>query len=73
MRVDQTTELDPSRCPLCGESNQCASVADPEATDCWCVGEKFPDELLERVPEVAVRRACICQRCVEDHRKASLR
>ncbi|MCH7600712.1 MAG: cysteine-rich CWC family protein [Myxococcales bacterium] len=68
--MDQTSGCDPSQCPLCGESNQCARAADPEATQCWCGPEKFPRDLLERVPENAVRRACICHRCLKEHRKS---
>ncbi len=69
MSSDQATDCYPARCPLCGESNQCAMAADPEATECWCESEKFPHDLLQRVPDNAARRACICQRCVADHPK----
>jgi hypothetical protein len=69
MSADQTTDCDPARCPLCGELNQCAMAADPEATECWCESEKFPHDLLERVPDSAARRACICRRCLEEHHK----
>jgi hypothetical protein len=68
MSSDQIVNLDTARCPLCGESNQCAMAADPEATECWCETEKFPSDLLERVPEHAVRLTCICRRCLENHR-----
>jgi len=71
MNSDPTASYDPSRCPLCGERNECASAADPDATDCWCVAEKFPSDLLQRVPAAAMGRACVCRRCVEDHRTAS--
>ncbi len=59
-------------CPLCGQSNACLSVA---ATDtkqaCWCANPKlkFPKTLLEKVPEEARGKACICQACVEAHQK----
>jgi len=71
MNLDPTVTLDPSRCPLCGEPNQCAPAADPEATECWCVTQSFPADLLGRVPEAAMGRACVCQRCLEEHRAAS--
>lgn len=67
MSADQAADFHPAQCPLCGESNQCARAADPEATDCWCKAETFPQDLLARVPAAAVRRACICQRCVTNH------
>jgi hypothetical protein len=71
MSADQATECDPTRCPLCGESNRCARAADPEATQCWCAAQTFPRNLLEQVPKYAVRRACICERCLQDHPEAS--
>ncbi|MBT3190143.1 MAG: cysteine-rich CWC family protein [Anaerolineae bacterium] len=52
-------------CPLCGEPNQCAVAADPNATECWCESVIFPEELLEKVPKDAVRKTCICQKCLE--------
>ena len=69
MRADQAEDCDLARCSLCGEPNQCALAADPGATECWCKTEIFPHGLLERVPENAVRRVCICQRCVENYHK----
>jgi len=71
MSADQATQCDPTRCPLCGELNQCAQAADPTATECWCGPMNFPHDLLARVPEPAVRRACICQNCLANHRNAS--
>ena len=43
MGADQTTEFHPARCPLCGEPNQCAVAADPEATECWCDLGEIPE------------------------------
>lgn len=57
-------------CPLCGESNQCAVAADPDATECWCGSVIFPEELLAKVPEDAVRKTCICQNCLEEYQKS---
>jgi hypothetical protein len=42
-------------------------AADPEAADCWCGSLEFPDELLDQVPNQAVRRTCICQKCLEQY------
>jgi hypothetical protein len=60
---------DPTRCPLCGGPNRCALAAprEPgrEAPPCWCRAERFPAELLARVPEAQRRRACICRACRE--------
>jgi hypothetical protein len=58
-------KIDTTKCPLCGGPNQCALAADPTATECWCDDKKFPRELLEKIPAKAVRRACICPKCLE--------
>ncbi len=58
--------LNPADCPLCGEPNRCAMAADPNATECWCESVTFPDELLAQVQHDAVRKTCICQKCLED-------
>jgi hypothetical protein len=56
---------DPARCPLCGEPNACALARPGAAPDdpCWCRDERFPPELLARVPAPARRRACLCRAC----------
>jgi hypothetical protein len=60
---------DATRCPLCGEPNRCALAAPrapgSEPPPCWCRAERFPAELLERVPAPQRRRACICRSCLE--------
>ncbi|HET7834490.1 MAG TPA: cysteine-rich CWC family protein [Variovorax sp.] len=58
---------DPSRCPLCGESNRCALEIERETGQaqpaCWCMEVDFSEDLLARVPEGQRRMACICARC----------
>lgn len=56
--------LDPSRCPLCGQSNRCTQ-ADPalEGPACWCFSERIDRSALERIPPELVDRACLCPRC----------
>lgn len=60
-------EIDPARCPLCGEPNRCAMELERETGQkqgpCWCVGATFGPELLQRVPAAAAGQACICARC----------
>jgi hypothetical protein len=58
-------KIDPAVCPLCGGPNDCAMAADPNAAECWCGKLKFPQELLDRVPENALNQACICRGCLE--------
>ena len=62
--------LSTSTCPLCGGPNQCAVAADPNATECWCEGEDFPEELLAQIPEEAVRKTCVCQSCLNAYKES---
>lgn len=65
--MDTATPPDPSRCPLCGESNRCAMEIERETGQaqpaCWCMEAEFSETLLARVPEGQRRTACICARC----------
>ena len=63
--------LNTAICPLCGEPNQCAIAADPNAKNCWCESVIFPEELLAKVPEKAVRKACVCQNCLRDFQESN--
>jgi hypothetical protein len=60
-------EVDPCRCPLCGQPNACANelsrASGQPQPPCWCTQAHFPPELLARVPAAAQRRACICAAC----------
>ena len=59
--------VDPTRCPLCSQSNQCAGQVERttgvQQPPCWCNQATFSAELLARVPEHARRQACICVAC----------
>lgn len=61
--------LDPTRCPLCGQSNQCVGeverVTGVKQPPCWCNQITFETELLARIPEHARRKACICAACAQ--------
>lgn len=53
-------------CPLCQKSNGCRlACTNPPPGPCWCERAEIPDELLRRVPEPSVRRACLCAQCVD--------
>jgi hypothetical protein len=62
--------LDTAKCPLCGEPNQCAMAADPDASECWCESVIFPEELLAKIPENAVRKTCVCQNCLKNYQES---
>ncbi|WP_437782112.1 cysteine-rich CWC family protein [Sorangium sp. So ce1097] len=59
-------DVDPSRCPLCGEANACG-VAEG-ATSCWCFETSIPAKVLERVPQEAQGVACVCRACATGRR-----
>jgi len=50
-------------CPLCGGPNGCGLAAG--ASTCWCFGAAIPAAALERVPDEARDRRCICATCAE--------
>ena len=52
-----------SICPLCGQGNECAMAKG--SAGCWCERLSIPAEVLERVPEPAKRKVCVCLRCAE--------
>ena len=61
--------IDPALCPLCGGDNRCAmdrerSTGVPQGP-CWCVTETFDPGLLDRLPDTARGRACICSACLQ--------
>jgi hypothetical protein len=61
---------DTAKCPLCGEPNQCALVADPDASECWCESVILPEELLAKIPENTFRKTCVCQKCLKDYQES---
>ena len=65
MDIEMSNHINTAVCPLCGQPNDCAVVADPNATECWCEEVEFPQYLLDQVPDDAVRKTCICQSCLE--------
>lgn len=57
-----TAGLDTSRCPLCGESNECGMAAGRD--ECWCTTAVIQKATLDRLPEAARGVVCVCARCV---------
>jgi hypothetical protein len=56
------SELRKDQCPLCGGPNECGLAAGNN--ECWCFEVKIAPEVLERVPEEAKGKVCVCQKCV---------
>lgn len=61
--------LDPSRCPICGQANQCAMEVEKATGQpqdpCWCMQVDFNAELLAQLPAESRGQACICRSCAE--------
>lgn len=57
-RFDDTT-----RCPLCGEANECAVAANREPSSCWCMTATMDPASLAAIPEKARGLVCICAKC----------
>ncbi len=67
---DAAPPPDPARCPLCGQSNQCAIEAGQPAAGCWCMGTAVDPAALAAVPDAARGLACLCPRCAAGERAA---
>ncbi|MEM7437043.1 MAG: cysteine-rich CWC family protein [Myxococcota bacterium] len=61
--TDTSNELDTTRCPLCGEANECAIAAGRDPSSCWCMSAVMDAGALARIPAEAQGRVCICARC----------
>jgi hypothetical protein len=53
--------LDPTRCPICAQSNECGAAAGRE--ECWCFAATLAPAALARIPERALGLVCICAKC----------
>lgn len=64
-----TDAVDATRCPLCGQPNQCGQC-DPQATQhpCWCFTTEITAETRKRIPATARGKACVCARCARGER-----
>ncbi|GMK37223.1 hypothetical protein PCCS19_02760 [Paenibacillus sp. CCS19] len=63
------TEQSAAQCPICGGNNQCGSVSGNET--CWCMKEKFPQEIFRLVPEDQIDKACICEACLAKFKESN--
>lgn len=66
------TDSDPLHCPLCGRPNRCGQ-ADPASRDqpCWCFSAEIAAEALQRIPEAARGRSCLCADCARGATRAT--
>ncbi|MEK6801601.1 MAG: cysteine-rich CWC family protein [Nitrospirota bacterium] len=61
------SHLDPSRCPLCRQQNECGMVNG--AGTCWCFTSRISPDAVERAPGEAATIACLCQDCLSGLRQ----
>ncbi len=61
---------DASKCPLCGEQNQCAVAAGQAHESCWCMTATMDPKALGAIPPQAQGKVCICPRCARGEAQA---
>ncbi|HEX3598023.1 MAG TPA: cysteine-rich CWC family protein [Polyangiaceae bacterium] len=54
-------QLDPSRCAICGEPNECGMARGD--SECWCFDATIPRKTLDLVPLAARDKVCVCAKC----------
>lgn len=58
--------MNPTRCPRCGQRNQCAQAESATAvTDCWCFGARIDPAVLDSLPPEQRNTACLCPDCAQ--------
>ncbi|GAA6173319.1 hypothetical protein NBRC116592_29890 [Colwellia sp. KU-HH00111] len=71
--MNNTDEMiNASLCPICQQDNNCGETlacgtgACNTAAVCWCNSDEvqFSAQVLNKVPDNAKGKACICKRCV---------
>ncbi|MFF7706781.1 cysteine-rich CWC family protein [Pseudomonas sp. NPDC007930] len=54
---------DPTTCPACGASNQCALAEGDSGAPCWCFEVSIAPARLLALPEHLRNAQCLCPRC----------
>lgn len=59
-------------CPLCGETNSCQQVEQPEnlkkgcdSDACWCLSVQLDDQTRQRLKSQTNGKRCLCQACIQ--------
>lgn len=60
------------QCPLCQLENNCGVQANNQSNGCWCALKEFPKEIFEVVPEEKMKKACICENCLEKFKSLAI-
>lgn len=67
MSIDKVKEIvDKKTCPLCGQDNNCQHGQE----NCWCVTVKFPQHVIDMIPEDKKGKACVCKSCLEKYQNS---
>lgn len=56
------SEVDPTRCPRCKQSNQCGQQLAPGSA-CWCFELVIAAQTIQSLPAAAQGQACLCRAC----------
>jgi hypothetical protein len=54
---------DATKCPLCGEANQCAMANGQRPESCWCMSASMDAKAIASIPPETQGKVCICARC----------
>ena len=54
---------DATRCPLCGNANECAIAAGKSPETCWCMTATIAPSVLTSIPAEAQGKVCVCASC----------
>lgn len=54
---------DTTKCPLCGDANECAVAGGRDPESCWCMTATMSPSALAAIPAEAQGKVCICSRC----------
>ena len=54
---------DQTRCPICGEANECAVAGGRPPESCWCMTATMDTAALQSIPAEAQGKVCICAGC----------
>lgn len=59
-----------SKCPICGDPNDCAIVAGRDPESCWCMSATMSSRALAAIPDELQGKVCICARCANEESAA---
>lgn len=61
--TEQSDSSNATKCPLCGEANECAVAAGRDPESCWCMTATISPTAIAAIPAEAQGKVCICPRC----------